>query len=177
MEATMNKFTLDGNWHPSDFAAINPFGQTRDQEPRRKKAKTVVFKEPPGRKPKPVREPLFTYDPTPEHLEKIRANSAKAKSAYQEGIEREYNLLLDIARKAKESIGEYGQYLYGTNHKCLARRGAWEQFIKECARQRGLAIRENTLRRAIRVVMDGTGERWMMPDQHTTRAWIREVVQ
>lgn len=172
----MNKFTLDGNWKQSDFAAINPFGQTRDQQPHRKKVKTVVFKDTPGRKPKPKREPLFTYDPSPEHLEKMRVNAEKAKSAYREGIEREYNLLLDIAHKAKESIGEYGNYLYGTNHKCLARRKAWEQFIKECARKRGTAIRENTLRRAIRVVMDG-GERWMMPGQHTTRAWIREVVQ
>ena len=159
----------------ADLAAWNPFGYTRDQEPRRKKAKKVVFKESPGRKPKPVREPMFTYDPSPEHLEKIRANSVKAKSAYQEGIEKEYALLLDIARKAKQDIGEYRNYLYGTNHKCLARRGAWEQFIKECARQRGSVIRENTLRRAIRVVMDDAGERWMMPDQHTTRAWIREV--
>lgn len=171
----MNKFTLDGNWKQSDFAAINPFGQTRDQQPHRKKVKTVVFKDTPGRKPKPKREPLFTYDPSPEHLEKMRVNAEKAKSAYREGIEREYNLLLDIAHKAKESIGEYGNYLYGTNHKCLARRKAWEQFIKECARKRGTAVRENTLRRAIRVVMDEAGERWMMPDQHTTRAWIREV--
>lgn len=31
----MNDFTLDGNWHPSDFAAINPFA-TREQEPRKK---------------------------------------------------------------------------------------------------------------------------------------------
>ena len=172
MEATKIEYVTT-----ADLAAWNPFGQTREQEPRRKKAKTVVFNHAPGRKPKPVREPLFTYDPTPEHREKMIENAAKAKSAYQEGIEREYNLLLGIARKAKESIGEYASYLYGTNHKCVARRGAWEQFIKECARQRGSAIRENTLRRAIRVVMDGTGERWMMPDQHTTRAWIREVTQ
>jgi len=162
---------------PADLRAWNPFGQTREQEPRRKKAKTVVFRESPGRKPKPKREPMFTYDPSPEHREKMIQNAEKAKSAYREGIEREYALLLDIARKAKESIGDYGNYLYGTNHKCQARRKAWEQFIKECARQRGTAIRENTLRRAIRVVMDEAGQRWMMPDQHTTRAWIREVVQ
>ena len=170
MEATQIEYVT-----PADLAAWNPFGQTRDQEPRRKKAKTVVFKDTLGRKPKPKREPLFTYDPSPEHREKMIENAAKAKSAYREGIEHEYNLLLDIARTAKESISEYGNYLYGTNHKCQARRKAWEQFIKECARQRGTAIRENTLRRAIRVVMNEAGERWMMPDQHTTRAWIREV--
>lgn len=35
----MNNFTLEGTWSPNDFAAINPFGQTRDQEPRRPKPK------------------------------------------------------------------------------------------------------------------------------------------
>jgi len=161
----MNDFTLDGIWSNRDFAAVNPFGQTREQEPRRKKAKVEY---------KPKKEPLFTFTPTPEHREKMVKNASKAKIAYKEGIEKEYTLLLDVARSAKEGIGEYANYLYGTNHKCQARRRAWEQFIKECARLRGSPIRENTLRRAIQVVMN-EGGRWMMPDQHTTRGWIREV--
>ena len=171
----MNDFTLDGVWSGSDFAAINPFGQTREQEPRRKKAKVQYKPEGTGRKRKPKPEPKFTFTPTPEHREKMLQNSAKAKTAYKEGIEKEYNALLEVARQALKGIGEYSSYLYGTNHKCLARRGAWERFIKECARLRGQGLRENTLRRAIRVVMEGKGK-WMMPDQHTTRGWIRDVV-
>lgn len=170
------KFTLDGMWGKSDYAFINPFGQTREQEPRRKKANIEYKPEKQGRQRKPKREPKFTFTPTPEHREKMLENAAKEKSAYQEGIEKEYTELLEIARKAKESIGGYAAYLHGTNHKCLARRKAWEQFIKECTRLRGEGLRENTLRRAIRVVMDG-GDRWMMPDQHTTRGWIREALE
>ena len=158
----------------ADLRAWNPFGQTREQEPRRKKAKVEYKPENPGRKRKPKPEPKFTFTPTPEHREKMLENAGKAKTAYKEGIEREYNALIEVARQALENIGEYGQYLHGTNHKCLARRGAWERFIKECTRLRGEAVRENTLRRAIRVVLDGK-DRWMMPDQATTRGWIREV--
>ena len=157
-----------------DLRAWNPFGQTREQEPRRKKAKVEYKPDGTGRKRKPKPEPKFTFTPTPEHREKMLENATKAKTAYKEGIEKEYTALIEIAQQAKESIGEYSTYLYGTNHKCQARRKAWEQFIKECARLRGQGLRENTLRRAIRVVMDG-GERWMMPDQSTTRQWIREV--
>jgi hypothetical protein len=157
----------------ADLRAWNPFGITREQEPRRKKAKVKYKLEKPGRQRKPKREPKFTFTPTPEHREKMLENSQKAKTAYKEGIEKEYTALIEIARQAKESIGEYAAYLHGTNHKCLARRVAWERFIKECARLRGEGLRENTLRRAIRVVMDGSSK-WMMPDQHTARQWIRE---
>ncbi len=158
----------------ADLRAWNPFGQTREKEPRRKKAKVEYKPEGTGRKRKQKPEPKFTFTPTPEHREKMLQNSAKAKTAYKEGIEKEYNALLEIAQAAKESIGEYSIYLYGTNHKCQARRKAWERFIKECTRLRGQGLRENTLRRAIRVVMEGKGK-WMMPYQHTTRQWIREV--
>lgn len=169
----MNKFTLDGNWKQSDFAAINPFGQTRDQQPHRKKVKTVVVKDAPGCKRKQARDTSF--EPTPDHRKKMVENGKKVSVSYRRWNEKEYSELIEVARQGLKDIGDYASYLHGTNRKCLARLASWERFIKICVALRGKAPQENTLRRAIRVVMDEAGERWMMPDQHTTRAWIREV--
>lgn len=160
----------------ADLKAWNPYGESRDYTPSPRKYHVREIIEP---EKKPGRKKGMTYDPTPEQLEKIRINAELAQRAYQSSIREQTERFKITLEKAYQQIGEYAEHLAGSNCQSQLRWKAWELWVKTFVKltnpQTDEKIRANTMRNAIRDVMNAKHDRWMMPDPSRFRKWIKEV--
>lgn len=109
-------------------------------------------------------------------LQERAAIGRAASMSYKDKVERETRRLQGVVAQALVNIKDYERNLFGINSRSQARKVAWQKFIQECVRVNGAQPAENTLRNAIRRVLNARGDAFMIPDQRFNRGWMKEVL-